>query len=247
MASVTSRVKNVAQTKAQDAKNKVISQGKDKLMQKGNDLKQNAVAKVTGSVTGKVADAKGKLADAKGKLADAKSKLDKAKNMLNGNALNGLLTGALGILGTKVMGKLIGKLQKVPALGILTKSAKVATLMVGVASAIKLGSSALTLMSKQSKSGKQKDTSLTTVANQEKTDDSKTATTADTGLDKTVVGKTGNANATPATYKEYDATMPLEKKVNAEVSKEYQKKMITKMNKTVADNMAKEGIKPKSV
>jgi hypothetical protein len=38
-----------------------------------------------------------------------------------------------------------------------------------------------------------------------------------------------------------------EKRVNAEVSKEYQKKMITKMNKTVADNMAKEGIKPKSV
>ena len=162
--------------------------------------------------------------------------------------MGGVISGALGVLASNVMGKLIGKLQKVPALGVLTKVAATAALMTGIANAIKTGSSALALVSKQSKSGSvENDASIK-------------------AIDPNYKGKTGNANATSATYKEYDSTtaeekaknaatvaeysekmlkkMPLQSKVESEVVKEYSNKMIAKMNKTITDNMNKANIKP---
>jgi hypothetical protein len=184
----------------------------------------------------------------KTKINEAKSKVNQVKGLLNGNGLSGLLAGALGVLASNVMSKLMGKLQQVPALGILTKAAAVATLMTGVANAIKMGSSALSILSKQTKSG--------TVEN----DSTLKA------IDPNYKGKTGNADATSATYKEYDSTtaeekvtnaktaseytqkvynkMPLQTKVNAEIVNEYSNKMLAKVNKTIADNKAKQDIKP---
>jgi ElaB/YqjD/DUF883 family membrane-anchored ribosome-binding protein len=215
---------------------------------KGTSMAKSAIGNVTGKVTSAVNTANKAVSDAKTKINEAKSKVNQVKGLLNGNGLSGLLAGALGVLASNVMSKLMGKLQKVPALGILTKAAAVATLMTGVANAIKMGSSALSILSKQTKSG--------TVEN----DSTLKA------IDPNYKGKTGNADATSATYKEYDSTtaeekaknaatvaeysekmlkkMPLQSKVESEAVKEYSNKMIAKMNKTITDNMNKANIKP---
>lgn len=242
-----SRAKNSKSAEIKSKANQLANKAKTEAIKKGTDVVKNATSNVTAKVTSTINNVKGKVDDAKNKLNDAKDKINKAKGLLNGG-LGGVISGALGVLASNVMGKLIGKLQKVPALGVLTKVAATATLMTGIANAIKTGSSALALVSKQSKSGSvENDASIK-------------------AIDPNYKGKTGNANATSATYKEYDSTtaeekaknaatvaeysekmlkkMPLQSKVESEAVKEYSNKMIAKMNKTITDNMNKANIKP---
>jgi hypothetical protein len=242
---MSARSDNGKSTQEKNTKNKVIESAKKEAINKGTSMAKSAIGNVTGKVTSSASKA---VSDAKDKINEAKSKVNQVKGLLNGNGLSGLLAGALGVLASNVMSKLMGKLQQVPALGILTKAAAVATLMTGVANAIKMGSSALSILSKQTKSG--------TVEN----DSTLKA------IDPNYKGKTGNADATSATYKEYDSTtaeekvtnaktaseytqkvynkMPLQTKVNAEIVNEYSNKMLAKVNKTIADNKAKQDIKP---
>lgn len=242
-----SRAKNSKSAEIKSKANQLANKAKTEAIKKGTDVVKNATSNVTAKVTSTINNVKGKVDDAKNKLNDAKDKINKAKGLLNGG-LGGVISGALGVLASNVMGKLIGKLQKVPALGVLTKVAATAALMTGIANAIKTGSSALALVSKQSKSG--------TVEND----------ASIKAIDPNYKGKTGNANATSATYKEYDSTtaeekaknaatvaeysekmlkkMPLQSKVESEAVKEYSNKMIAKMNKTITDNMNKANIKP---
>jgi beta-mannanase len=242
-----SRAKNSKSAEIKSKANQLANKAKTEAIKKGTDVVKNATSNVTAKVTSTINNVKGKVDDAKNKLNDAKDKINKAKGLLNGG-LGGVISGALGVLASNVMGKLIGKLQKVPALGVLTKVAATAALMTGIANAIKTGSSALALVSKQSKSGSvENDASIK-------------------AIDPNYKGKTGNANATSATYKEYDSTtaeekaknaatvaeysekmlkkMPLQSKVESEAVKEYSNKMIAKMNKTITDNMNKANIKP---